>query len=88
MTTFRIREYVRPDGKTHYRVQQWRWLPFPYWSSTYFYSNGGANYLCETETLEEARVMLAGFVSDTRQKINSRPWNFVRTTISTVKVLT
>jgi hypothetical protein len=86
MTTFRIREYTRPDGKKHYRVQQWRWQPIPYWSSSYYYTGGGANYGCVASTREEAELLLAEFIADTREKILRRPWNFIRTTVTTKSV--
>lgn len=84
MTTFRIREYTRPDGEKSYRVQQWRWLPIPFWSSTFFYPSGGADYGCHAATLEEAEQLLQRFIAATQEKINRRPWNHVRVTIKQV----
>lgn len=84
MTQFRILAETRPDGKVQYYVQQLRfWL---YWSNTYFYSNGGANYTSWENTIEQAEALLQSYIKDTGEKVMSRPWNKVRHIVKHVEV--
>lgn len=84
MTRFRILAETRADGKARYYVQQQRfWL---YWSNTYFYSSGAANYNSYENTLEQAEVLLQSYIKDTCEKVMSRPWNKIRHVVKHVEV--
>lgn len=81
MAKFRIIEVRRLDDKKTWYVQQWRWLLWPHWSSTFFWSHGGANYGQHCTSLAEAETVLANYQRDDREKMMRRFWNKTTTVV-------
>jgi hypothetical protein len=70
MKRFRIVECVSGTGRRCYQVQhQVRLLGLSlWWSSTWFWNNGGADYDMSASTIERARKQLEQYKQDYREK--------------------
>lgn len=85
MTKFRIRMFLNSDGEALYQVQTWRLLPFPYWSSTYYWKAGGQAYYTG-KSYEQAKSTMLRWMEDTHQKKINRPWKIKRVTVEEAEV--
>ena len=83
MTAFRIIKKIGLDGREEFKIQQWRLF---YWSSTYFYASGSANYDCSANTLAGVEALLQEFIRDTHEKRFRKPWNKITMTVKKVVI--